>query len=108
MFRQILNGYSYLKSRGIIHRDLKPENILIKNKTVKIADLGMAKVVKNYEIDLVKTVCGTNPYMSPQLRRGHYRSNSEIWSLGIILFVKLYGQFPNFDNLPQNGTGLEH
>ena len=42
---QILSGLAYCHTAGVIHRDLKPDNILlVDNRTVKIADFGLARL----------------------------------------------------------------
>jgi serine/threonine protein kinase len=44
--RQILEGVSYMHSKGVFHRDLKPQNILINSSgLVKIADFGLGRIV---------------------------------------------------------------
>ena len=59
VIKQILDGVSYLHSKGITHKDLKPENILYDttedDSIVKISDFGMSEV--NPEHELTKSVC---------------------------------------------------
>ncbi len=43
MFRQIIDGFRYLRKQKIIHRDVKAENILIHNNQMKISDFGCSK-----------------------------------------------------------------
>ena len=43
IFRQLVEGLSYIHDQGVIHRDLKPSNIFIKNSQVKIGDFGLAR-----------------------------------------------------------------
>ena len=45
--KQITEGINDLHHKKIIHRDIKPENILMKSKVAKIADLGLASVMKS-------------------------------------------------------------
>lgn len=94
-FAQIASGLKYLFSKGIIHRDIKPKNILLTNrrKKIKIADFGFAK--HNEENELLNTICGSPLYMSPEIITGmKYNSQSDLWSVGMILFEMLYGYHP--------------
>lgn len=70
---------------GIIYRDLKPENILLdKEGYLKLADFGMAKVLKGDE--KATSFCGTPEYLAPEIitNSGHNKS-CDWWSFGILL-----------------------
>lgn len=54
IFRQILDGLTYIHSKGIIHRDLKPGNIFINKLDVKIGDFGLATIGQEH-YDLLNT-----------------------------------------------------
>eukprot|EP00325_Prymnesiales_sp_UTEX-LB-985_P017093 CAMPEP_0174761330 /NCGR_PEP_ID=MMETSP1094-20130205/109220_1 /TAXON_ID=156173 /ORGANISM="Chrysochromulina brevifilum, Strain UTEX LB 985" /LENGTH=184 /DNA_ID=CAMNT_0015967277 /DNA_START=797 /DNA_END=1351 /DNA_ORIENTATION=- len=94
-----------MHSKNIVHRDLKPENILYatphEDATLKIADFGLARVVKDKE--LMKTACGTPGYVAPEVLRniGYTGSACDMWSTGVILYILLCG-FPPFyeEDLP--------
>lgn len=84
---------------GMVHRDIKPENIIITpDGTVKLIDLGVAKVGR--EIDSLKTmtntVFGTPGYISPEQAADSSTvdTRSDIYSLGIVFYEMLCGHSP--------------
>ena len=85
-FIQLSLGLEYIHQRKIIHRDLKPMNIFLsKNNTIKIGDLGFAKILKNQTKS--NTFLGTPYYMSPEVCEGKpYNSKNDVWALGCILY----------------------
>ncbi|KAL4472911.1 hypothetical protein ABPG72_007788 [Tetrahymena utriculariae] len=99
IFLQILNGFQSIHEKGIIHRDLKLENVLIQDGIIKIADFGLAKKLENSpnstKEHLARSFCGTKAYLAPEVLMGNYYDYKvDIWSLGVLLFVMLFFQFP--------------
>ena len=72
MFLQIGNLIHQLHKSGIAHRDIKPENIMLtKNFEIKIIDLGYGLALAGRdESGFMKTSCGTEMYMAPEIRQG--------------------------------------
>ncbi|KAJ6250022.1 serine/threonine-protein kinase gin4-related [Anaeramoeba flamelloides] len=98
IFQQIIYGLSYLHERLICHRDLKPENLLLdKNHCIKIADFGMAQIMKKGS--LLKTSCGSPHYAAPEVISGmeYDGKKADVWCCGIILFALISGRLP-FDS----------
>lgn len=93
---QVLSAAQAAHDHGIIHRDLKPQNILIdENKNIKITDFGIA--VAAYQDSLTQTnmLMGSVHYLSPEQARGSIATKqSDIYSLGIILYELLTGKVP--------------
>jgi calcium-dependent protein kinase len=93
---QILSAISHCHEKGIIHRDLKPENIfLVENGNeivIKIGDFGSACVIKNTAS--VKGFFGSSYYFAPEVLEGDYDCKSDIWSIGIIMYIILTGKAP--------------
>lgn len=102
--REALEALCYLHEKRIAHRDIKPENILfMRDGSVKLADFGLSRKLIN-KSNL--TVVGTPYYISPEMLQGHYSSQCDIWSLGIVLYFALTGLLPfdgeNLDGLFNN------
>lgn len=92
--RQIAQGLKALHRANIVHRDLKPENCLFLNKSqdssLKIMDFGLSSVEEI--TDPVVGLFGSIDYVSPEaLSQGSVTSKSDMWSLGVILYILLSG-----------------
>ena len=94
MMRPLFDAVIYCHEMGIAHRDLKPENLLLSaDKTIKIADFGLATFVLQDEPLL--TIAGTPGYIAPEIiSRKPYDQRCDFWSLGVILYLLLAGELP--------------
>jgi len=92
----VLSALNFLHSKRIIHRDLKPENLLYKDKApgspLKLIDFGLAIHVAPNQRET--EVCGTTSYMAPEVLKGSYSMEADIWSLGVICYFMLSGKLP--------------
>ncbi|KAF2740877.1 Pkinase-domain-containing protein [Polyplosphaeria fusca] len=107
-FTQLINAVSFMHSKGVAHRDIKPENVLLGDEgDLKLADFGLAALFKkDGNLRLCNTVCGSPPYIAPEIVSGRrskradlldvgYAANiCDIWSCGVVLFVLLVGNTP--------------
>lgn len=82
---------------GLVHRDVKPQNVLLDpHGHAKVADFGIARELEAND-GLTKTgrVLGTTDYVSPEQAMGEdVTGQSDIYSLGIVLFEMLTGEPP--------------
>jgi serine/threonine-protein kinase len=92
---QILRAARFAHRRGIIHRDLKPHNVIVDDEDrLKVTDFGIARAGAS---DMTQTgsIMGTAQYLSPEQAQGHAVSaQSDIYSIGIILYEMLTGRVP--------------
>lgn len=104
MFLQLLNGLLKLQELGIGHRDMSLENILYDaDELFVIIDFGMClrlhfDTTSNQFCPIYRQqICGKKNYISPEVLRGDEAFNpmvSDIWALGVILFICLTGVPP--------------
>jgi serine/threonine-protein kinase len=92
MMDGILAGLNHLHSRRIIHRDLKPENILLQRETPRLADFGIARLLKSSSHSA--QVSGTLAYMAPEAFDGKRNEQTDVWSVGVIFYEMLSGRLP--------------
>lgn len=100
LFIQMVEGVKYAHQLGITHRDIKPSNILItKSNQAKITDFGIAKIAGDKSHTKTGTKVGTLCYMSPEQVLGQPADQkSDIYSLGLTLYVMLTGMMPLDDD----------
>uniref|UniRef100_UPI00398F5A9F serine/threonine-protein kinase PLK4 isoform X2 n=1 Tax=Pristiophorus japonicus TaxID=55135 RepID=UPI00398F5A9F len=93
----IVTGMLYLHSHGILHRDLTLSNLLLtSDMNIKIADFGLAAQLKMPN-EKHFTMCGTPNYIAPEIAtHSAHGLESDVWSLGCMLYTFLVGK-PPFD-----------
>ena len=88
----ILKGLEYLHNKGIIHRDIKPANILLQGENPRLADFGLSRVMTDSSFSL--TIAGTSTYMAIEAFSGKRNEKTDIFALGVILYLLLTGKLP--------------
>jgi len=112
-FKQCLEAIHYLHSRGVVHRDLKLDNIMVDAYgVIKIVDFGLSALCelgeKGYDLELsskrkrynkLLEMWGTPNMYSPELIAGGYGPQTDMWSLGCVLYELLTGNqaFPIYE-----------
>ena len=102
-------GVAYLHDRGIVHRDLKPGNIFEDEdaQVVKIGDYGLSKFISTSQRDNQTESVGTFHYMAPEIGKGVYGKEVDIYAMGIILHEMLTGRVP-FDGESSQEIIMKH
>ncbi|MCQ2061916.1 MAG: serine/threonine protein kinase [Fibrobacter sp.] len=98
VIKQIARGLLYAHSKGIVHRDVKPSNIMLtRDNRVYVMDFGISYIQEMEKDRLTKTgmTMGTPEYMSPEQCHGdEVTMQSDIYSMGVILFEMTCGRLP--------------
>jgi len=92
----------------VVHCDLKPDNILFvseaEDSDIKIIDFGMSKVLPR--LRSLRELCGTPYYTAPEIINGDYSHAADMWSVGVIAYVMIFG-FPPFYVDPNKYYGVK-
>jgi serine/threonine protein kinase/Flp pilus assembly protein TadD len=118
LFQQVCHAVNHAHLKGIIHRDIKPSNILVSvqedQAIPKIIDFGVAKAIAQPLTERTLytergQLFGTPEYMSPEqadMASEDIDTRSDIYSLGVLLYVLLTGVMP-FDSATFREGGIE-
>lgn len=115
VYCQLADAVLYLHSKSVIHRDIKPENILVQSSlrvlppgfapvnlpiypVIKLVDFGLSKEISSLS-NMAQTWVGTPQYWAPEVITARekgtpYDGRSDIWSMGVLLFVALCRRYP--------------
>jgi len=93
---EIARALGAAHAQGIVHRDVKPQNVLIDEEgAAKVTDFGIARTLDQEGLTANGRVLGTTDYVSPeQALGGDVNGQSDLYSLGIVLFEMLTGDVP--------------
>ncbi len=93
---EIARALGAAHERQIVHRDVKPHNILISEEGgAKITDFGIARTLTEEGLTMAGRVLGTTDYVSPEQALGQpVTGQSDLYSLGIVLYEMLTGDVP--------------
>jgi len=110
--REILEALGHVHAQGILHRDIKPDNLVFmrsedpasptrkKVKRVSIIDFDHAD--PEFEPGSASTQtpwCGTVRFSAPETFQGTFSQGSDLYSVGVILYMLIAGKMPYEDSL---------
>ena len=100
----IRDAFLCLRNNNIMHRDIKLENLFVdRDDNLKIGDFGFAKE----GLDESFTKLGSHNTMAPEIlfnifnQQKKYDSKCDLWSIGVVFHIMLFGRKPYFCDLPK-------
>ncbi|XP_065909183.1 uncharacterized protein [Dysidea avara] len=99
-WRDMLLAVKAIQDVNIVHRDLKPANFVLVRQTLKLIDFGISSSIRAEVTSVIPSDrCGTISYMAPETLQDQDNSfkvgrYSDVWSLGCILYLLVYGYTP--------------
>jgi len=111
---QLFCALQHLHERHIVHRDMKAENVLLSSRPhksgewcAKLIDFGLAVRMESRVFGSCQKptnsqdiICGTLYYCAPEIWLNNYSPKVDVWALGVLLYLALYGTYPFYDRDP--------
>lgn len=93
---KIIQGVQAAHAQGIMHRDLKPQNVILdRSLNPRVLDFGIARSKEHVDATSSGQILGSPKYMSPEQIQGKdLDARTDIYSLGIMMFLIFTGQEP--------------
>lgn len=102
LIRAVLSGLQHMHHNKVAHCDVKPDNFLFvddaEDADIKIIDFGLSKFVP--PSTYLRSFCGTPYYVAPEVLHGKFNEACDLWSVGVVCFVMLFG-YPPFHANPK-------
>ncbi len=106
-FDGMVAGVEHLHQEGLVHRDLKPGNLFDDRGVIKVGDYGLSKFISESQRGGHTESVGTFHYMAPEIARGEYGREIDIYALGVILYELVTGRLP-FDGESSHEIIMKH
>ena len=107
-FKKMIDCLIEIRNYGLIHLDVKFENFIFDKETDKVSLIdfeGAHPYIFNNNYMAVRTYVGTKSFTAPETWRNMYHKNTDIWSLGVCLWILLIDKYP-FDSSNISKTSL--
>lgn len=100
VMKHILGALAHVHKNGMLHRDIKPDNIVVHNGCPTLIDFDHADPDWNAsEHKRVNSFFGTVRFSAPEAFRGYFSQQSDLYSVGVLLYLLMTGKLPRDDRI---------